>query len=144
MMRIEIATIERQLYSGEAEAVVAPGLEGQFTVLPHHTYLIAGLGHGELVVRHGGTEDAFAIHGGLMQVRPDRVIVLADVAEAAHEIDLQRAQAARKRAAEWIQHAANGPESAQAETALRRSLVRLQVARRRAPKQHPKGRSEED
>jgi len=133
-MRVEIATMERLLYSGTADMVLAPGVQGQLGILPHHAPLLTRLSDGELLVRCGGEEHAFAICGGFMDVQPDRVIVLADVAEAADEIDVQRAQAARQRAAELVKRRASRAELIEAEAALRRSLVRLHVAQRRIPR----------
>ncbi len=119
--------------------VLAPGALGQLGILPGHTYLITRLDSGELVVRKGGQDRAFAISGGFMEVQPDRVIVLADTAEAADEIDVQRAEAARERATRLMQQKLARQEFAQAEAALRRSLVRLQVVRRHAPRSRMMG-----
>ena len=132
-MRVEIVTIERLVYSGEDDMVLAPGAEGQLGILPRHAPLIARLGPGELVVRGQGREEEFAIGGGFIEVLPDRVVVLADSAERAAEIDVKRAEAARLRAAELLRTRQSRIEAMQAEAALRRSMVRLRVARRRAP-----------
>ena len=128
-LKIDIVTAERIVYSAEADAVIAPGVEGQLGILPHHAPLMTILQAGELVVRKGGEEDIMAISGGFLEVRPDHVIVLADQAERAEEIDAARAEAARKRAEERLKdrHVA-GLDAARAETALRRALVRLSVA----------------
>jgi len=110
--------------------VLAPGVRGQLGILPKHTPLITQLEEGELVVRCGGEEHYFAIHGGFMHVLPDQVTVLADVAERDIEIDIARAEAARQRALEMMAKAP--PEERRlTEVALRRSQVRLRVARRR-------------
>lgn len=125
-LQVEIVTAERVVYSGEAEAVIAPGAEGQLGILPYHAPLMTSLAPGELVVRTGSDEEMIAISGGFIEVRPDRVIVLADQAERAEEIDLERAQAARKRAEERLCK----PEldTSRTEAALRRAMVRLNVA----------------
>ncbi len=127
--KVDIVTAERVVYSAEVDAVIAPGIEGQLGILPHHAPLMTTLQAGELVVRKGGEEDIMAISGGFLEVRPDHVIVLADQAERAEEIDAARAEAARKRAEERLKdrHVA-GIDAARAETALRRALVRLSVA----------------
>jgi len=131
-LKLEIVTIERQVYAGEVDAVLVPGVEGQLGILPSHAPLIARLGCGELVARRGGEEEAFAIAGGVVEVAGDRVVVLADAAEAARDIDIQRAEAARTRAEALVHQRRGRIELAQAEAALPRSLTRLRVARRRA------------
>ncbi|MCL6429895.1 MAG: F0F1 ATP synthase subunit epsilon [Anaerolineae bacterium] len=133
-MQVEVVTIERLVYSGEADMVLAPGAEGQLGILPHHAPLVARLSPGELVIRREGAEEAFAIGGGFIEVLADRVVVLADTAEPAAEIDVRRAEAARERALELLRQRQSRIEAIQAEAALRRSLVRLRVARRRAPR----------
>lgn len=133
-MQVEVVTIERLVYSGEADMVLAPGVEGQLGILPRHAPLIARLSAGELVVRREGAEQSFAISGGFIEVLGNRVVVLADTAEPAEEIDVQRAEAARQRAAELLRQRRSRIETIQAEAALRRSLARLRVARRRAPR----------
>jgi len=129
-LKLTIVSPERELYSGEADIVLAPGVDGQLGILPHHASLITELAEGELCARAGAEEYYFAIHGGFMHVLPDEVIVLADVAERADEIDAARAEAARQRALELLSKAP--PEERRlTELALRRSRVRLKVARRR-------------
>ena len=125
-LQVEIVTAERVVYSGEVEAVIAPGTEGQLGILPHHAPLMTSLAPGELVVRADGQEEILAISGGFIEVRPDRVIVLADQAERADEIDLERAEAAMKRAEERL--GKPDLDTARTEAALRRAMVRLNVA----------------
>ena len=141
MMKVDIVTAERRVYSGEADLVLAPGLEGQLGILPKHAALIAQLDTGELVVRSGGQDLAFAIGGGFIEVSSDQVTVLAESAERSDEIDVRRAEAARQRAAELARRSLGRREFAQAEMALRRSLTRLRVARhtaRRGPRVQPR------
>jgi len=127
-LKIDIVTAERVVYTAEADIVIAPGVEGQLGILPHHAPLMTILQAGELVVRKGGEEESLAISGGFLEVRPDRVIVLADQAERAEEIDASRAEAARKRAEERLKERPAGVDEARAEAALRRAMVRLSVA----------------
>jgi len=128
-LKIDIVTAERIVYSAEVEAVIAPGVEGQLGILPHHAPLMTILQAGELVVRKGGQEEIMAISGGCLEVRPDHVIVLADQAERAEEIDTARAEEARKRAEQRLANRqTEGLDAARAESALRRALVRLSVA----------------
>ncbi len=84
----DIVTAEQLVFSEDVDAVVAPGVEGQLGILPHHTPLMTMLQPGELRVRKSGEEFSLAISGGFLEVRPDRVIVLADAAERADEIDI--------------------------------------------------------
>lgn len=129
--KLDIVTAERVVYSGDVDAVIAPGVEGQLGILPHHAPLMTTLQAGELRVRRGGEEDSLAISGGFLEVRPDRVIVLADAAERAEEIDVARAEAAKKRAEQRLadRHAAGFDES-RAEASLHRALARLEVAQK--------------
>ena len=95
---LEIVTPERLAYSDTVDSVQLPGIEGELGVLPHHAPLVSMLGVGELRIRKGGAEESFAIVGGFLQVRPDRVVVMAETADMASEIDLERAQEARREA----------------------------------------------
>lgn len=130
-IKLDVITAERVVYSGEVDIVVAPGIEGQLGILPHHTNLMTMLTAGELRLRRPGEEVSMAISGGFLEVRPDRVIVLAEAAERADEIDLARAEDARRRARERLRHPGPGIDVARAEAALQRSLVRLRVAEKR-------------
>ncbi len=140
MIRLEIVTAERIVYSEDVDMVVAPGVAGQLGILPHHTPLMTTLQPGELLVKKGGEEISMAISGGFLEVRPEKVVVLADAAERVDEIDLQRAMEARRRAEERLKE--RGPEMdlARAEAALRRSLIRIKVAERRRRERGERGR----
>ena len=132
-IRAEIVSQDRPVFSGDVDILVAPGVDGEMGILPHHSPLLTTLKAGVLRVRHGGTEEVFAISGGVMEVRPEIVTVLADAAERADEIDIARAEEARKRAEETLKQGLppNSDAYLAAESALRRSGLRLQVARRR-------------
>ncbi len=125
--------------------VIAPGVEGEMGILPNHAPLMTALTYGELVIRKEGEEDVLiAIGGGFMEVNGNRVTILADSAERAEEIDISRAEAARRRAEERLrQRHQENIDFARAEAALRRSLVRLRVAekvrRRRERSTSPPG-----
>ena len=126
--RLEIVTADREVFADDVEFVVAPGAEGELGILPKHAPLISALKAGELRMRRAGQVEYFAIGGGFVQIRADKVVVLADDAQHSEEIDESRAQEARERAeAELRDH----PErAADAVRALRYAQVRLQVARR--------------
>jgi len=130
-IRLDIVTAERVVYSEEVDVVVAPGVEGQLGILPHHAPLMTTLQVGELRVRKGEEEFSLAISGGFLEVRPDRIIVLADAAERSEEIDIARAEEAKRRAQEQLSHHPPAVDAARAEAALRRSLARLKVAEKR-------------
>ncbi len=131
-MRCAIVTQDRQLFEGEADMVVAPGTEGIMGILPNHAPLLTTLAFGELIVRHGEEEEIFIVAGGVMEVQPDAVVVLADSGENIAEIDEERAEKARLRAEELL---AEGPppdtdEYLAIQAALRRSELRLSTARK--------------
>ena len=130
-LRLRVVSQEEELFSGVVDIVLAPGVEGQLGILPNHAPLVAELTIGEMVARSGEEEYAFAVHGGFIHVLPDEVIVLADVAERVTEIDLQRAEEARQRALEMLHKSPPPEERRMTETALRRSRVRLKLARER-------------
>lgn len=134
-IRLDVVTAERVVFSEEVDVVIAPGIEGQLGILPHHTPLMTTLEVGELVIRRGGEEISLVISGGFLEVRPDRVIVLADAAERDEEIDLARAEEAKRRAEEKLASHVPDVDLAQAEAALRRSLARLKVGERRRRRQ---------
>ena len=130
-IKLDIVTAERVVFSEDVDMVVAPGVEGQLGVLPHHAPLMTMLMPGELCVRKGGEDLYLAISGGFLEVRPDRIIVLADAAERVEEIDIARAEEAKRRAEELLSQHPPGLDEAQAAAALHRSLARLRVVERR-------------
>jgi F-type H+-transporting ATPase subunit epsilon len=131
-LHLEIVTIERKVFDDEVDMVIAPGSEGVLGILPHHTPLLTALTYGELQIKRASQEDQFfAIGGGFMEVQPLHIVVLADSAEHAEEIDIERAEAARRRAEESLARAPAELELERAESSLRRSAVRLKVAERR-------------
>ena len=132
-IRCEVVSQDRLVFEGDVDMVVAPGSDGEMGILPHHSPLLTTLKPGVMRLRTGATEEVIAIAGGVMEVRPDIVTVLADAAERAEEIDISRAEEARRRAEESLQRGLPRDSDAYlaAESALRRSNLRLQVARRR-------------
>ncbi len=130
-LKLDIVTAERVVYSDEADVVVAPGVDGQLGILPHHAPLMTTLQPGELRVRKGGEEFSLAISGGFLEVRPDRVIILADTAERAEEIDVSRAEEAKRRAEERLRQPTPEVDVAQVDAAMHRALARLQVVEQR-------------
>jgi F-type H+-transporting ATPase subunit epsilon len=139
---LEIVTPERLAYSDQVDQVVVPGSEGELGILPHHAPLLAMLGVGELRIKKGGAEESFAIAGGFVQVRPDKVVVMAEMADMASDIDLERAQEARREAERAIETGFHeGADLAAARAALQEALLRIRVAERRHREgpRHPRG-----
>lgn len=133
-IKFEIATAERVIYSDDVDIVIAPGIEGQMAILPSHAPLLTMLQPGELVVRKEGEETAIFVSGGFLEVMQNRVTVLADTAERAEEIDVERAEEAKRRAEERLAGRLPEMDLARAEVALRRALTRIKVAERRRRK----------
>ncbi|MBI2765486.1 MAG: F0F1 ATP synthase subunit epsilon [Chloroflexi bacterium] len=138
-LTVEIVTAERVVRTERGvDVLIAPGSEGQLAILPRHAALMTTLDAGELIFRRGAEEAPFAITGGFMEVLRDRVTILADAAEAAEEIDIARAEAARARAEERLRRAreqgGRDVDTARAQAALQRSIMRLKVGARRRPR----------
>jgi F-type H+-transporting ATPase subunit epsilon len=137
-IKLEIVTVERLVLSEDVDFVSAPGVDGVLGILPRHAPLVTALTFGELRYKKGNEESHFAIGGGFMEVRPDKVTVLADTAEQADEIDESRAEAARQRAQELLKEGAHADaQAARIEQTLRRAELRLRVAKRRRTDRRP-------
>jgi F-type H+-transporting ATPase subunit epsilon len=120
------------VFEGDADIVILPGEMGQMGILPRHAPLLSTLKYGILTVRYQGQEEYFTVAGGIVEVQPEIITVLADAAENVREIDVARAESARRRAEEYI---AKGPPPdtdtfLAMEAALKRSNLRLQAARK--------------
>lgn len=130
-IHLDIVTLERVVVSEDVDYVSAPGIDGVLGILPRHEPLLTALAFGELRYKKGSEELSFAIGGGFMEVRPDKVTVLADSADHTDEIDQQAAEEARRRAEELL---AQAPESSvevyRLEQSVRRANLQLRLARR--------------
>jgi F-type H+-transporting ATPase subunit epsilon len=129
-LQLQIVSAERSLVNERVDEVEIPGADGYFGVLPGHTPLLALLGAGELWYRQGQEKHYLAIAFGFAEVLPDRVTILAQLAERAEEIDVARAEAAKKRAESRLSSAAADMDFERARIAMLKSLIRLQVATR--------------
>jgi len=127
-LRLEIVTPDRSLITDQVDEVVAPAAEGYLGVLPGHTPLLATLAAGELWYRKGSQRFFLAVIGGFLEVLPDKVTVLAQVAERAEDIDVGRAQRAKQRAEERLAKPTGDVNVERAQASLLRATVRLQVA----------------
>lgn len=127
--RLEIVTPERLVISEDATELVAPGSEGYFGVLPGHIPFMTTLAIGEVTFWRGREERHLAVSWGYAEVRPDKVIILAERAERAHEIDVARAEAGRRRAEERLSRWGDETvDFARAQAALQRAVTRITVA----------------
>lgn len=130
-LRLEIVTAERVVYSQDIDVLVAPGIDGELGILPNHSPLLTMLKPGEMRVVKDGEDDFMAVSGGFLEVLGNKATILADTAENAEEIDLDRAEAALRRAEERIASAPADMDLEAALASMRRSQARLTVARRR-------------
>jgi len=124
-LQVELVTAEGRVLSEEADFVRLPGLGGELGVLPEHIPLLTPLRTGEVMVRNGSSEQFLFVAGGFVEVLPDRVVILADVAERAEDIDASAAEEARRSAEEAIRQ---DPGDADAAAQLERAIFRLRVA----------------
>jgi F-type H+-transporting ATPase subunit epsilon len=129
-LQLQIVSADRLLVNEQVDEVEIPGSEGYFGVLPGHTPLLATLQVGELWYRQGQEKHYLLIAFGFAEVQPDRVTILAQIAEPAHEIDLSRAEAAKKRAEERLSKPMVDMDFERARIAMLKAFVRLQVASR--------------
>jgi F-type H+-transporting ATPase subunit epsilon len=130
-IHVELVTQERKVFEEtEADIVVLPAQEGEMGVLPGHAPVLTTLTFGELVVRKGNAQERFAVYGGVVDVRPDKVVVLADLAESSFDIDTSRAEEARQRAQKLLEEGVPAEANREATVALRRAELALKVARK--------------
>ena len=134
-MMLEIITAERRVYGDEVDVLIAPGIDGQLGILPHHAPLMTMLQPGELTIRKGGQDTYLAVTGGFMEVLANQVSILADACERSEEIDETRAQEAMRRAQDRVDNQQSEMDLQQAMASLRRAQVRLDLVRRRRPRQ---------
>lgn len=130
-LKLQIVTAERLVLEEEVDMVVAPAIDGHVGILPKHAPMVTLLDVGELRVKKGAEEISMAISGGFMEVLHNKVMILADTAERAEEIDEARAEAARRRAQQLLAERRPEADLLEAQAALRRATIRLKVARRR-------------
>ena len=136
-MRLEIVTAERVVYSEDVDILVAPGIDGELGILPGHAPLLTALQPGEIRVVKDNDESYIAVSSGFVEVLANKVTILADTAEYAEEIDIERAEEALKRAEERVSSRGADMDLEKAVASVRRSAARLKVARRRRPRVGP-------
>ena len=142
-IRCEIVSQDRMVWEGDADIVIVPGISGEMGILPNHAPLLSTLQYGILRVRYKDQEEIFTVAGGVVEIQPDVITVLADSAENVEEIDIARAEDARKRAEKILEEGPPPDSDAylKMEAALRRSNLRLEAARRyrRGQRARPSG-----
>lgn len=131
-IKCEIVSQDRQVFNGEAEMVVIPGAAGQMGILPHHAPVLTSLNYGIITVKTKSGEEHFTVAGGIAEVQPDQVTILADAAENVEEIDVDRALQARQRAEESIKSTSSTDidRYMRISSALKRSNLRLLAAQK--------------
>jgi len=129
-LNVEVVTTEGRVFSQPADFVLAPGSEGELGILPRHTPLLTPLRTGQVMVRNEGVEECLFVSGGFLEILPDKMLILADAAERAENIDQARALAARRAAEERL---AADSSDAQAAAKLERAIYRLKVSEVRRP-----------
>jgi F-type H+-transporting ATPase subunit epsilon len=132
-LQVDIVTRERRLIGTEADMVVLPGIDGQMGILEGHAPLLSILDIGEIIIHRGDETEYIAVSGGVVEVRPDKVTVLAEAAEQAEEIDIERAEAARERARQFLESTPPPQHRPVMIAALKKSTWRIRVAQRRRP-----------
>lgn len=127
-LHVEIVTQEKKVFEErEADMVLVPGSEGEMGVLPHHAPVLTTMGFGELVVRKGNKEERFVIYGGVVDIRPDKVVALAYLAESSFALDEQKIEAARQSAAKMMAEGVPEAENRVADLELRRAELALKI-----------------
>ena len=130
-IHVELVTQERKVFDEpNADIIIVPAVEGEMGVLPNHAPVLTTLTFGELVVRKGDAEERFAIYGGVVDVRPDKVVVLADLAESSFALDLELAQEARERARTMLEDRAAGADNRLAELELRKANLAIRISQK--------------
>jgi len=130
-IHLELVTQEEKVFEEpEADIVLVPAVEGEMGVLPNHAPVLTTLSFGELIVRKGAAEERFAVYGGVVDVRPDKVVVLADLAESSFALDLEKAQEAREQARQALDDAPGEAENREAIMALRRANLAVRISQK--------------
>ena len=130
-IHVELVTQEKLVFEEpEADMIVIPGSEGEMGILPHHAPVLTTMGFGELIIRKRGAEERFAIYGGVVDIRPDKVVVLADLAESSFDLDIEAIEAARESAAKLMSEGVPPGENREVALALRRAELASRIQRK--------------
>lgn len=135
-INLDIVTPEKLVFSGKVDYVSVPGVDGELGILPHHSPLITILQPGELRIKLENEEVSLAVGGGYLEVKPDRIIILADIAERDDSIDAQKAEEAKRRAEQTLSSGQiSAVDKSAVEASLRMELARLKLVEKRKKKQ---------
>ncbi len=127
-IHVEVITQERKIFDEPAaDMVIIPASEGEMGVLPNHAPILTTLNFGDLVVRKGSAEEHFAVYGGVVDVRPDKVVILADMADVVADLDVKALEAARERARKLMAEGVPAKLNQEATFALRRAELALKI-----------------
>jgi len=129
--KLDIVTPERLVYSDDVDVVTVPTIEGEIGILANHTPIVSVIAPGEIKIRKNGVINYMAISGGFVQFMKNKATILADAAERAEEINMERAENARERARKLLSEKLDTVSHAETFAALQRSLIRIKVAQRR-------------
>jgi F-type H+-transporting ATPase subunit epsilon len=136
-IHVEIVSQEAPVFEEkEADIVLIPGVEGMMGVLPNHAPVLTQLGFGELIVRKGNAEEIFAIYGGVVEIRPDKIVVLADMAESAFALNSEAAEQARANAEQRLAEGVPPDQRREAALSLRRANLELRLSRKLKQRSH--------
>jgi len=130
-LRLEVVTPERKVYEEDVSMVVVKGVAGELGILPHHIPLVTPLKIAPIKAKKGNSDEFIAVHGGFMEVRKDKVVILAEAAELGSDIDVARAQQAKERAEQRLAAKADEVDHKRAELALQRAVTRIQTSGQR-------------
>ena len=130
-LKIKIITPEKTALTQEADSVSLPATAGQITILPNHIPLITALCTGEIIIKNGSDAKNLHVASGFAEVSKDTIRIMTDAAELAEDINIQRAEEAKKRAQQAKEQASSDIESAEATAALERALSRIRIAQRK-------------
>jgi F-type H+-transporting ATPase subunit epsilon len=137
VLKVEIVTPERRVSQSEADSVIIPAVDGELGILTNHTPLVAQLQPGDIRIHSGQETQILAVSGGFVEVQNNQVVIMAETAELAHEIDAERARQAAERAKAELKSPSGPKDLLQAEAALRRALARLHAVQMVQRKSRP-------
>lgn len=130
-LSVELVSQEKsEFIEHEVDMVLIPATEGVIGVLPNHAPVLTTLSEGELIIRKQNAEESFTVFGGVVDIRPEKVVILADLVESTLDVDVEEAEAARDRAAKLLAEGASIEDRREAQRALRRAEITLRIKRK--------------
>lgn len=130
-LSVELVSQEKSIFTENAvDMILIPATEGIIGVLPNHAPVLTTLSEGELIIRKQNAEESFIVFGGVVDIRPDKVVILADLAESTYDVDVEEADAARERASKLLTEGVSSEDRIEAQRALRRAEITLRTKRK--------------